>query len=66
MFDPDVPHLMEIRYAGGVAIFIVDGVIRATATPGGGIDFGVLVPDTVYYGRNGDGVNQAGAVFAAP
>ena len=59
-------YLVEIEYGSTTCTLSIDGVVKATATPAGGIDFGANIPDMAYIGANHEGERQSGAVFSAP
>jgi len=59
-------YLVEIEYNSTQATLSVDRVVKATVTPGPGIDFGANIPDTFRAGTNISGVNQGDAVFTNP
>jgi hypothetical protein len=43
---------MEIEYKAGQVTAKQNGVIVATVTPVGGIDFGANIPNIAYWGHN--------------
>jgi len=59
-------YLIEVEYNSTDCTLKIDGVLKATASPAGGIDFGANIPDTVYIGTDSNLSKQADAVFSAP
>ena len=59
-------YLVEIEYNSTDCTLSIDGVIKATSSPAGGIDFGADIPDTAYMGTEDTNVKHSDAVFAAP
>ena len=57
-------YLVEIEYNATVCTLKIDGVLKATATPLGGINYGANIPDTFYAGSTPAGVAQGDAVFS--
>lgn len=59
-------YLVEVEYNSTDCTLKIDGVLKATSSPAGGIDFGANIPDTVYLGQAPVGNRQGDAVFSAP
>ncbi|MFC2055650.1 hypothetical protein ACFLV7_15340 [Chloroflexota bacterium] len=58
-------YLIEIEYNSTQCTVSVDGTVKMTVTPAGGIDFGANIPTTVYF-HHRNNISQADAVFSAP
>jgi hypothetical protein len=54
---------MEIEYKAGQVTAKQNGVIVATVTPVGGIDFGANIPDNAYWGGTATAGLVGDAVF---
>lgn len=65
-FVADQEYLFELRYTAVQARLIVDGVTIVTLVPVTGINFGVDVPVTAYWGSRNTGAFQADVVFVDP
>ena len=59
-------YSLIIEYDATECTLKTNDVIVATATPGGGIDFGANVPDSAKWGHDAASIKQVGATFAAP
>ena len=58
--------LVELEYSSTEFTLKIDGVLKATATPAAGIDFGANIPGVAYIGMWSSGAYQNDAVFSAP
>ena len=65
VFVAGTEALIEIEYNGTDCTISVDGVVKATASPAGGIDFGANIPDT-FYAHHSNNSAQSDAVYASP
>jgi hypothetical protein len=61
-------YAMECRYNSTQCELLINGVVRLTSVPVGGINFGANIPDTMYWGCDyAPGLDdQVDAVYAAP
>ena len=59
-------YLVEIEYNSTDCTLSIDGVVKVTASPAGGIDFGANIPDTAYVGTRYTNDRIGDAVFSAP
>jgi hypothetical protein len=59
-------YLIEILYDATQITALFDTIIRNTAIPGAGIDFGVNIPTTAYWGHEPTGTLQVDSTFGSP
>jgi hypothetical protein len=59
-------YLIEIEYNSISCTFKLDGIVKNITSPGAGIDFGALIPHTIYLGQTSGATQFIDAVYIAP